>query len=272
MKERRARVAVVTGANRGIGEAIARELGAHGFHVVPTARRPEDEERHEGARPRARASWGDAGVGAFSTLDVTRDESVAALASNLRSRGGVDVIVNNAAVSLDGFDAGVAERTLDTNFFGALRVTDALLPILHEGARVVMVSSGMGTLTHVRPALRGFFEDPELTRDALLARMRSFVRDVAQGEYAARGWPSNAYSVSKVGLNALVRVLSRELAGDPRRILVNAADPGWVRTRMGGASAPRSVEEGARTPVWLACLPDDGPSGGFFRGERPASF
>jgi carbonyl reductase 1 len=75
--------------------------------------------------------------------------------------------------------------------------------------------------------------------------------------------------VSKVGLNALVRVIARELAGDPRRILVNAADPGWVRTRMGGASAPRSVEEGARTPVWLARLPEGGPSGGFFRNERP---
>src|SRR6202034_2217240 len=114
--------------------------------------------------------------------------------------GGVDVLVNNAAVSLDGFDAGVAQRTLDANFFGALRVTDALLPTMHDGARIVMVSSGLGTLTHVRATLRGPFEDPGLTRDALAEHMRSFVRDVAEGEHAARGWPSSAYSVSKIGL------------------------------------------------------------------------
>ncbi|MCL2449635.1 MAG: SDR family oxidoreductase, partial [Polyangiaceae bacterium] len=92
------------------------------------------------------------------------------------------------------------------------------------------------------------------------------------GAHARHGWPSSAYSVSKVGMNALVRVMARELAGDPRRILINAADPGWVRTRMGGPSAPRSVEDGARTPVWLAELPEDGPSGGFFRDQRAAQF
>ena len=97
--------------------------------------------------------------------------------------------------------------------------------------------------------------------------MESFVLDVGTGEHEAHGWPSNAYGVSKVALNALVRVLDRELASDPRRIAVNAVDPGWVRTRMGGASAPRSLEEGARTVVWLALLPDP-PKGGLFRDER----
>jgi carbonyl reductase 1 len=132
-----------------------------------------------------------------------------------------------------------------------------------------MVSSGLGTLSHVRAPVRDRLEDPALTREALVAAMQSFVDDVAAGTQARSGWPSSAYSVSKVGMNALVRVIARELAGDPRRILVNAADPGWVRTRMGGASAPRSVEQGARTAVWLAELPDGGPSGGFFRDERP---
>src|SRR5262249_47369027 len=102
----------------------------------------------------------------------------------------------------------------------------------------------------------------------LIALMESFVRDVAAGDHAKKGWPSSAYSVSKVGMNALVRVLARDLEGDPRKILVNSANPGWVRTAMGGASAPRSIEHGARTPVWLATLPDDGPSGGFFYDER----
>jgi carbonyl reductase 1 len=102
--------------------------------------------------------------------------------------------------------------------------------------------------------------------------MRSFVDGVAAGTHAAAGWPSSAYRVSKMGVNALAGVLARELAGDPRKILVNAACPGWVRTAMGGAGAPRSVEEGARTPVWLATLPEGGPQGGVFADEQPSDW
>jgi carbonyl reductase 1 len=131
-----------------------------------------------------------------------------------------------------------------------------------------MVSSGMGALSGVGAAVRERLERADLDRTGLLELMESFPRDVAEGVHRRAGWPSNAYAVSKVGLNALTRVLARELAGDPRRIAVNAACPGWVRTRMGGRGAPRSVAEGARTPVWLALLPPGGPSGGFFRNER----
>jgi len=242
------RVAVVTGANRGLGAEIARQLGGRGLRVVATSREPRD---------------------GFATLDVTRAEHVEALAHRLAGEGGLDVLVNNAGVSLDGFDADVARRTLDVNVRGAMRVTDALLPGMRDGGRVVMVSSGMGELSGVRGEVRERFADPELDRAGLLALVESFVRDVAAGTHARRGWPSSAYSVSKIAMNALVRVLARELAGDPRRILVNAENPGWVRTRMGGASAPRSVEDGARTAVWLALLPEGGPTGGFFRDERP---
>ncbi|HEY8039679.1 MAG TPA: SDR family oxidoreductase, partial [Polyangiaceae bacterium] len=129
--------------------------------------------------------------------------------------------------------------------------------------------SGMGDLSGVGKGLRARLIDPQLSRAQLVALVESFVTDVAAGVHAEHGWPSNAYSVSKIAMNALVRVLARELAADPRRLLVNAENPGWVRTRMGGGSAPRSVEEGARTAVWLALLPDGGPTGGFFRDERP---
>jgi carbonyl reductase 1 len=186
----------------------------------------------------------------------------------VKADGGLDALVNNAGVSLDGFDADVARRTLAVNLFGAMHVTDALLPSMRPGARIVMVSSGMGELSGVRGEERARIADPELTREGLLALVESFVRDVAAGTHARRGWPSNAYSVSKIAMNALVRVLARELAADPRGILVNAENPGWVRTRMGGRSAPRSVEDGARTAVWLATLPEGGPSGGFFRDEQ----
>jgi carbonyl reductase 1 len=244
-----ARIAVVTGANRGLGQEIARELAARGLRVVPTSR--EAKSGHE-------------------TLDVEQRASIDAFA-RAHAREGVDVLVNNAGASFDGFDASIATRTLAVNFFGALHLTDALLPSMRPGGRVVMVSSGMGKLSRLGPALRARFADPSLTRAGLLELVDAFVRDVAAGTHERSGWPSNAYSVSKIAMNALVRVLSRELAGE-RAILVNAADPGWVRTRMGGRSAPSSVEEGAKTPVFLALLPSGGPTGGFFAGERPTPF
>jgi carbonyl reductase 1 len=253
------RTALVTGANRGIGLQVARELAARGLRVLAAARDPGD-----GAYARA--------IGAAPVrLDVADPSTIAAVARDL-GPDGLDVLVNNAGTSMQGFDANVARTTLDVNFAGAMRVTDAMLPHLREGARVVMVSSGMGHLSCLSRELQARFAAHDLDRRALVALMDTFVRDVSEGTHAAKGWPTSAYSVSKVGMNALTRVLARELAGDPRKILLNAASPGWVRTRMGGRGAPRSVEEGARTIVWLALLPAGGPSGGFFEDERAIPF
>jgi carbonyl reductase 1 len=244
-------LALVTGANRGIGEAIVPPLEAAGLRVIGTSREPRD---------------------GFVTLDVTRADHIEAVVARIREEGGLDVLVNNAGASMKGFDENVARGTLEVNFFGPMRLTDALLPHLKQDARVVMVSSGMGRLSNAHGEARARFEEPALTRARLVEHVESFVREVAAGKHGARGWPSNAYSVSKIALNALVRVMARELAGDARRIAVNSADPGWVRTRMGGSSAPRSVEQGARTPVFLALLPPGGPTGGFFRDERPTEW
>jgi carbonyl reductase 1 len=253
------RIAVVTGANRGIGREIARRLAAAGLDVIATAR-DADVGRTAAADVGAR----------YLPLDVTDASSIDALAKELGE--GFDVLVNNAGISMKGFNAEVARGTLDVNFFGAMNVTARLQPLLRAGARIVMVSSGMGELTSVSDALRKRFEDPTLARGELVALMESFVRDVREGTHEQKGWPSSAYRVSKIGLNALTRVLARELAADPRRILVNAACPGWVRTAMGGSSAPRSPEKGAETPVWLALLAEGGPAGGFFRDERAIPF
>jgi NAD(P)-dependent dehydrogenase (short-subunit alcohol dehydrogenase family) len=158
------------------------------------------------------------------------------------------------------------------NFFGAINVTDALLPNLRDGASVVMVSSGMGELSAVSPALRSRLLDPALTREELVALLRAFPADVEAGRHQRVGWPSSAYSVSKVGLNALVRVLAPALAA--RKIRVNAVCPGWVRTDMGGRSAPRGVAQGAASIVWGATLegtPGE-PTGGFFRDGRPIAW
>jgi NAD(P)-dependent dehydrogenase (short-subunit alcohol dehydrogenase family) len=254
----RRRTAVVTGANRGIGLAIATALVAKGLEVIATARGAADAEKTASA------------LGARSLrLDVDDAASVAALA---RDAGAIDVLVNNAGIALDGFDETVARRTIETNVHGAARVTDALLPAMREGGRIVMVSSGLGDLSCVSPELRERFSDPRLDRAGLDALVASFVAAVAAGKHKAEGWPSSAYAVSKVALNALTRVLSRELAGDPRKILVNAACPGWVKTRMGGAGAPRTPEQGAATPVFLALLPAGGPTGRLFRDEVEVSF
>ncbi|MDP9033800.1 MAG: SDR family NAD(P)-dependent oxidoreductase [Myxococcota bacterium] len=241
------RVAMVTGANRGIGAEIASQLEAGGVRVLRTSR-----ESRSG----------------YVQLDVVRADDIAALTRQVADEGGLDVLVNNGAVSLDGFDAETARRTLEVNFFGVMRVTDALLPSMRNGAQIIMISSGMGALSGLRGDLRSRIADPGLSRAGLLALMESFVEDVATGAHAAHGWPSNAYSVSKIGLNALVRVLHSELATDPRKIAVNAVDPGWVRTRMGGSAAPRSPEDGAHTAVWLALSPEPRPSGRLFRDER----
>jgi carbonyl reductase 1 len=258
------RVAVVTGTSRGIGKTIAGQLAERGLSVIATSRDASAGKK----------SADELGL-PFLALDVASEASVEAFAEALErelereGESGVDVLVNNAGIALDGFDASVAKKTIETNFKGAVRTTERLLPLMRDGARIVMVSSGVGELSGIPGReLRHAFGDPTITRKQLMQLVDRFVDEVAAGTHVKSGWPSNAYRVSKVAMNAYVRILARELMEDPRRIKVNAACPGWVRTRMGGEGATRSVEEGAKTPVWLALLPDDGPMGGFFRDER----
>jgi carbonyl reductase 1 len=261
------RVAVVTGANRGIGLEISRQLAKRGVHVVLTSR---DSENGEAA---ARALKAEGLSVEHHSLDVTGDESARALAGALQSKHeGLDILVNNAGIALDGFNAEIARRTVEANFFGPLRVTDELLPLVKKGGRIVMVSSGVADRSRLGPHLRARFSAPDLARDELVGLMRKFVDDVAQGQHTAEGWPSSAYCVSKIGLNALTELYGRDLSSDWRGILCNTACPGWVRTGMGGPSAPRSVEAGAETPIWLAMLPEGGPQGGFFRDKAPATW
>ncbi|WP_437692357.1 SDR family oxidoreductase [Sorangium sp. So ce176] len=261
------RVAVVSGGNRGIGLEVCRQLARRAIHVVLGSR---DEDRGRAAA----AALAEQGLSVEPRrLDVSDEASVEELARALAAEhGGVDIVVNNAGIAMKGFDAEVARATIDVNFFGPLRLTDALLPRMRREGRIVMVTSGLGDRRSVSASLQAQLGKADLTRDELIGLMRKFVGDVSAGRHAAEGWPSSAYAVSKIGLNALTGVLARELAGDGRGILCNAACPGWVRTDMGGAHAPRSVEEGAETPVWLALLPSGGPQGGVFRDKAPAAW
>jgi NAD(P)-dependent dehydrogenase (short-subunit alcohol dehydrogenase family) len=223
-------VAVVSGGNRGLGLETCRQLAARGFAVVLGSR---DQRKGE----RAAADL-EPGRVLPRQLDVSDADSVRRLADDVeRELGRADVLVNNAATLYDtwarGVDTDLAEvhEAMETNLFGAWRVTQAFLPLLRRSdhARIVNVSSEGGSL-------------------------------------ASMGGGTPAYSVGKAALNALTRVLAAELRGD--RILVNSVCPGWTATDMGGPGG-RPVEQGAASVVWAAVLPDDGPSGGFFRDGRP---
>jgi NAD(P)-dependent dehydrogenase (short-subunit alcohol dehydrogenase family) len=227
-----AHVALVTGANRGLGLEIARQLLAQGLRVVVTG-------RDEAATYRALEALDAAGKNALAVrLDVTDPTTIAAARRTAEERlGPVDVVVNNAAVLLHENDDLLSiprdafRATFETNVLGAIEVCRVFVPPMAERGygRVVNVSSGAGQL----------------------ARLSTY---------------APAYSISKTALNAFTRVLATTYQG--QGVLVNAVDPGWVRTDMGGKSAPRSVEQGAETAVWLATLPESGPTGGFFRDRR----
>ncbi len=224
----------MTGANRGIGLEVARQLAGEGFTTVLGAR--DLEKGRTAAEGLARDGLDVLDVHARQ-LDVADPESVRELGASLAADlGRLDVLVNNAAIHYDTWqrgadaDLGVVQEALDTNLLGAWRTAQACLPLLRrsEHGRVVNVSSESGSL-------------------------------------ASMGAGAPAYSVSKAALNALTRVLAAELR--PEGILVNAVCPGWVATDMGGPGG-RPVEEGAASVMWAALLPDDGPSGGFFRDGR----
>lgn len=231
-------VAVVTGANRGLGLECARQLGARGYRVVITSRDPR-----RGAEALDSLTAAGAAVD-LRRVDVTRSAEVQALARIVaETYGNIDVLVNNAGVMSES-RRNPPERCADplqvapttvlelfnVNTLGALRLIQALAPHMRPAARIVNVSSGMGALADMGPDYLG-------------------------------------YRASKAALNALTRVMAHALS--ERGILVNAVCPGWVRTDLGGANASRSVAEGAAGIVWAATLPADGPSGGFFRDGQP---
>ena len=256
-------IAVVTGANKGLGFETCRQLKEYGMQVIMTGR---DQAKVKKAAERLadggpEVSW--------AVLDVQDTASISRFAGEVRERWNrIDVLVNNAGVSDFGrFDEPSAERTVNTNFFGPMQVTGALVPFMHKGSRIVMVSSAMGQLSCLSGELRRRFEAPGLTAEELVELMRGFVRSVGDGTSARKGWPSSAYSVSKAGLNMLTRILAAQLA--PEGITVNSVHPGWVRTDMGGLSAPLDVREGAKNIVWAALLRDSRQNGGFFHNGKP---
>lgn len=165
------------------------------------------------------------------------------------------------------------KNTIATNFTATLNVTKALLPLIRPHGRIVILSSQYGRLKILQPHLQKQFSSPTLTEEQLVALMDQYVQDVAAEDHVSKGWPSSAYGVSKVGVNALTRVLDRELSKDEEKdIAVNTCCPGWVRTDMGGPNARLSPDQGAETPVYLALLPPKSPSGKFWSRQRQITY
>jgi len=235
------RVALVTGGNRGIGFAIAGKLAALGITVLIGAR-----NREQGMKAQERLERDGFDVHCM-LLDVTDALSIQTAVGRIKDNfRRLDILVNNAGIMIDS-KTGIAElsvtifqNTLETNALGPLLLSQACLPLMkfNNYGRIVNMSSTLGSLTDIA------------SPDSLHAEVQS-----------------PAYRLSKAVLNGITVLLASELRGT--NILVNSACPGWVRTDMGGDQAPLSPEQGADTSVWLATLPDGGPSGGFFRERQP---
>jgi NAD(P)-dependent dehydrogenase (short-subunit alcohol dehydrogenase family) len=227
------RIALVTGANRGIGFEVCRQLAQRGFTVVLTARNAEKARA-------AAAKIKSVGHVEPVALDVSEPRSIERAAAEVSQRHDhLDVLINNAGINYDTWETvenadidGTVVETIRTNLLGPWRLCQAFLALLRKSraGRIVNVSSESGSLASM-----------------------------------SAGPP--AYQVTKAALNAFTRTLAGELRGT--RILVNSVCPGWVATDMGGAGAPRSASEGAAGIIWAATLPANGPTGGFFRDGKP---
>jgi NAD(P)-dependent dehydrogenase (short-subunit alcohol dehydrogenase family) len=232
------RVALVTGGNRGIGFEICRGLARAGVHVLLGA-------RDEGKGKRAVGELKDAGNVELVLIDLADPRSIReAVDGTLARHGRIDVLVNNAAMVLDEevsvltVPIETARETFETNVYGPLLLCQAVVPGMIERGygRIVNLSSGAGQLS-------------------------------SMDDYAP------TYSMSKTAINAITRLVAGAVKNaHARNVLVNSVDPGWVRTDMGGPQARRSPAKGAETAVWLATLPDNGPTGGFFHDRKPVSW
>jgi len=232
------KVALITGANKGLGFEMARQLGKAGVTVVLAAR---DPQKGEAAAEKLRSDGIDA---QFVKLDVTNKEDHTAAAAFLEQKfGRLDILINNAGISAEGLGTGkaskttpdVIHRTFETNFFAPVALTQAMLPLLmkSDAGRIVNMSSILGSQT-------------------LQADPKSPIYD----------FKSLSYDASKAALNSFTIHLAHELKDT--KIKVNSAHPGWVKTDMGTDAAPMEIPEGGKTGVELALLGEDGPTGGFF--------
>ena len=281
------RIAAVTGANKGIGLAIVRQLALRypsstlnngPLLIYLTAR---NEQRGQDAlsslqsdsqlkSAKALSSHGGLSDFKYLPLDIDDQSSIKGFADKLKAEhpDGIDVLVNNAGIAMNGFDADVVKKTLHCNYYGTLDASQQLLPHIKDGGRIVNVASWAGKLgVKYSDEIRQRFLKAKKTEE-ITALMEEFTNAVEQGEYEGR-WPGAAYAVSKAGVIGMTRTMAQE-AGD--RVTINACCPGYVNTDMTKGRGSKSVDEGAKTPTMLALgeLGED-KSGTFWMNEKDVS-
>lgn len=270
------KVAVVTGSNKGIGLATVRALCKQVDNgIIYLTSRDEgrgnaavEELKKEGLNPR------------FHQLDINDSDSVTKLRDDLvKEHGGLDILVQNAGIAFKGTDSTPfpeqASITMATNFTAHHNVCKILFPILKPGARVVPIASFVAKMmwNKINDELKQRFKAIK-TEDDVVKLMEEFVQLAQKGEHTSKGWPDGAYLVTKMGVCALTKVQGEAMMADSREdILVNCADPGWVKTDMAGDKATLTVDQGAETPTFVALLPPgDKTHGKMFSDKKVNDF
>ncbi|KAL3835424.1 hypothetical protein ACJIZ3_010160 [Penstemon smallii] len=276
-------IAVVTGANRGIGFEIAHQLASHGLTVILTSR-----ETGVGEEAAMVLQKGGLNV-VFHQLDIVVPSSIEAFAEWIKENyGGIDILVNNAGVNFNASsDNSVefAEKVISTNYFGTKNMIKAMIPLTRpsdSGARIINVSSRLGRLNGRRNRIgnielrKQLENDESLSEELIDQTMHAFLEQVKDGSWTNGGWPQvfTDYSLSKLAVNTYTRLMARILSDrlEGEKIYMNCYCPGWVKTAMTGWAGHTSPEEGADTAVWLALLPDQFVSGKFFAERREINF
>ncbi|GLT84548.1 hypothetical protein SLE2022_027720 [Rubroshorea leprosula] len=293
MAEPTKRYAVVTGANKGIGLEICKQLASHGVTVILTAR---DEKRGMEAVEKLKES-GLSEYIVFHQLDVADPATIASLADFVKRQfGKLDILVNNAGIggaeidrdTVSRMQAGeqfnwiglttqtyeLTEECFNTNYFGAKRMSETFIPFLQlsDSPRIVNVSSSMGRLKNVSNEwAKSILSDAEnLTEERVDEVLNKYLKDFKEGSLEAQGWPAfmSAYTLSKAAMNAYTRILAKKHPS----FCINCVCPGFVKTDINYNTGALTVEEGAQGPVRLVLLPNGAPSGLFFYRLEESEF
>ncbi|KAK5098656.1 hypothetical protein LTR70_002545 [Exophiala xenobiotica] len=276
------RIAAVTGGNKGVGLACVRQLALKypqsslnngPFLIYLTARNQERGEKalndilQDLQLKEAKALQKDGGLSdvKYLPLDIDSQDSIKSFAATLKKEHpeGIDILLNNAGVALDGFDASVVKKTLHCNYYGTMEAVNQILPQIKDGGRIVNVASIAGTLDSKYAApIRQRFLDAQKT-DEITALMEEFTTAVEKNQYEGT-WPGAAYKVSKAGVIGMTKTLAMDNARTGSKTLINSCCPGYVNTDMTKGRGAKTPDEGAQTPVLLALGDIEGSNANFW--------
>lgn len=284
------RIAAVTGSNKGVGLACVRQLALQypqsSFNNGPlliylTARNKERGEQalqsilQDPQLKKQKALRADGGLSdvQYLPLDIDNQDSIKNFANHIKEKHpeGIDILINNAGIALNGFDINIVKKTLHCNYYGTMAATTLLLPQIRDGGRIVNVSSIGGQLNskYSAPIRKRFLNST--TTDEITKLMEEFTSAVDRNEYKNE-WPGAAYSVSKAGVTGMTRAIAQENARTGSKTLINSCCPGYVNTDMTKGNGTKTPDEGAKTPVLLALGDIHGSNGEFWFNESITSW